>query len=381
MLIGRKVLFLSTATFAQGNPMFQTSLAITIISVAYALHAMRLPFVSPLEQHALVLARSQLSGAAGVTDESGPGTAAAPAAAAPAPDAISVAFKAQARQRRRSSIMVLAASTGAILAHITDFNVLEYVLLITCFDVLLGGAVFKSAVFETGDAMDWTLTIVIFSVLLASFGVFAWMIEQELRRAFAAAAIRGKAARAQRARAESTAARAEFKLRNRFSLAGATAIDRVRKASTAALFGARRSGAAPARTEEGPDASISRTTAAAAGGSGSGGGGGGTWWQEWRPRLGSAAAGGATDGDANAAFTMIPGRGPGGGATPAVAAAAATQGTVAMCNPMLSDGGISIRAARVRSMDARRGGPDDATDAAAASHDVKGAGGGNGGEK
>ncbi len=377
MLIGRKVLFLSTATFAQGNPMFQTSLAITIISVAYALHAMRLPFVSPLEQHALVLARSQLSGAAGVTDESGPGTAAAPAAAAPAPDAISVAFKAQARQRRRSSIMVLAASTGAILAHITDFNVLESVLLITCFDVLLGGAVFKSAVFETGDAMDWTLTIVIFSVLLAAFGVFAWMIVQELRRAFAAAAIRAKEAHVKRARSESAATRSAF---NRVSVAMATA-SLVRNASIAALFGARRSGAAPARTEEGPDASISRTTAAAAGGSGSGGGGGGTWWQEWRPRLGSAAAGGATDGDANAAFTMIPVRGPGGGATPAVAAAAATQGTVAMCNPMLSDGGISIRAARVRSMDARRGGPDDATDAAAASHDVKGAGGGNGGEK
>ncbi len=89
----------------------------------------------------------------------------------------------------------------------------------TCFGVLLGGVILKSAVFQAGGAVDLVLTIALFGVIMVAFGVFAWMIVLEFRRAFAAAAIRKEAIRAQRSRAESAASRAAFRLRNRVSLA------------------------------------------------------------------------------------------------------------------------------------------------------------------
>ena len=284
VLIGRKVSFLAAATFAKGNPMFQSSLAITIISVAYALHAMMMPFVSPLEQHALVLTRVQQRGGTSDMDEAAGTDRGARASTARA-------IQAQARKHRRSSIVAIAASTGATLTHITDFNVLESVLLLTCFGVLLGGAVFKSAVFKTGDAMDWALTVVIFSVLLAAFGVFAWMIVQELRRAFEATAIRAKASREERARAKSAAARAEFKRRNRFSFAAAVGF--VRQASSAALFGPRRrSGATPVAADAGRDGLSHAATAPITGSSSkssdTGSGGGSRSWRSQRALLAGA---------------------------------------------------------------------------------------------
>ena len=48
--------------------------------------------------------------------------------------------------------------------------------------------------FVDGDFFDWTLTVVIFTLLLLTMGMFAWMTVAEVRRAFAAAAIREREA-------------------------------------------------------------------------------------------------------------------------------------------------------------------------------------------
>ena len=222
VLIGRKVLFLTVATFAKDNPMFQTSCAIAIIAVAYGMQRSLSPFVSAAEQHALVLLASAAQARARARAQSRPahdgppapvgglsvvtaqdhgaaaaaaaaGSAAAPACGAAAPGSSAAPTV---RGRRQSVVIALAvaAAAGATMEHITDFNVLESVLLMTCFGVMLGGAIFKSAVFVPGDAFDWTLTVAILGLLLATMGMFAWMTLAEVRRAFAAAAVREAAA-------------------------------------------------------------------------------------------------------------------------------------------------------------------------------------------
>ena len=180
VLIGRKVLFLTVATFARDNLMFQTSLALGIIAVAYGLQRWLSPFISAAEQHALVLEAAhngRADGDAHRRRRAGGATAAA-ADVAPLPP------------RRRSSVAAVATAAAATLEHVTEFNVLESVLLVTCFGVLLGGAMFKSAVFEQGDFFHWSLTVMIFCMLLATMGMFGWMTAAEVRRAFAAAAVR-----------------------------------------------------------------------------------------------------------------------------------------------------------------------------------------------
>jgi hypothetical protein len=65
--------------------------------------------------------------------------------------------------------------------------VLESVLLISCFAILLGGAIFKSAQFTEGDAMHWVLTVAVAGTVIGAMGLFAWMTVAEVRRAFTVA--------------------------------------------------------------------------------------------------------------------------------------------------------------------------------------------------
>ena len=158
MLIGRKVGFLTVATFARDNPMFQTSLALAIISVAYGLQRWLNPFISAAEQHALVVAHAAYA--------YGPVQGGGPQPPPPAPTAGVEAHGAAAGggARRRASVAAAGAAALATMEHITEFNLLELVLLMTCFGVLLGGAIFKSAVFEQGNFFHWCLTVVVFTV-------------------------------------------------------------------------------------------------------------------------------------------------------------------------------------------------------------------------
>ena len=255
--------------------MFQTSLAITILSVAYGVHAREMPFVSSAEQHALVLAQSM---------------AAQPTAAA---------MRVQVHSRKRASIVALAAAAGGTLMHITEFNVLESALLITCFFVLLVGAIFKSAVFEPGSAVERTFTFVIFAILMTTLLVFSWTVVSEFRRELAALAIREKESRTQRESAASVELRTAFKLRNRVSLS----VSRARRS----LF------------------------SAASGSIGS---------MEWRSSTGDVRPTVASD-------TLVPIHGPdAAGSTGSEADAVITR------NPMPARGGGGIRA-RVASMDIR----------------------------
>ena len=180
LLLGRKVLFLVVSKFAADNAMFQTSAGLAILMVSYGLQAAYRPFVSSKSVHEVRLA--SYAAPEGRVQSGEWGTApplAAPAAAVPA--------AARPRGLRRSSVAVLAAAAVRTAEHLTDFNVLESVLLVACIGVLLGGAIFQSAVFREGDAVHWIVTVIVSGILATTLGLFAWMLGAEVRpaRAFA----------------------------------------------------------------------------------------------------------------------------------------------------------------------------------------------------
>lgn len=68
-------------------------------------------------------------------------------------------------------------------------------LLVSCFGVLIGGAIFSSAQFSPDGAANWVVTVVVGMIIVVTLGLFAWMLGAEVRRAFKAAAAREHAQR------------------------------------------------------------------------------------------------------------------------------------------------------------------------------------------
>lgn len=60
--------------------------------------------------------------------------------------------------------------------------------------MLLGGAIFESAAYAPGDAMHWVVTVLVVAAIVASGGLFVYMLAGELRRGLRAAARREVAA-------------------------------------------------------------------------------------------------------------------------------------------------------------------------------------------
>lgn len=136
--------------------------------------------------------------------------------------------------RQRSRVAAVVATAGsATMETVTEFNVLESLLLVTCFGVLLGGAIFKSAAFDVGGVLYWALTVPMFTMLLLTMLTFIWMTVAEVRRAFAAASIREALVEKRKSRLQLAADRAMGVMRSQL----ATTLRVARSASQSALNG------------------------------------------------------------------------------------------------------------------------------------------------
>ncbi len=63
-------------------------------------------------------------------------------------------------------------------------------MLVACFAVLLGGAIFDSSYFPVGSAGEWAVTAFVLAAIASSACLFVWMLASELRRGLRAAALR-----------------------------------------------------------------------------------------------------------------------------------------------------------------------------------------------
>ena len=120
------------AVLVSKNAMFQASLALGVMVVAYGLHAKHQPFVTAVEQGVAVMRRALASGGGGGGGGGAP-EAASKEAAGGSGRALQAVGLHKARRApvvtRRSSIVALegaaAAAAAAITETVIDFNVLE----------------------------------------------------------------------------------------------------------------------------------------------------------------------------------------------------------------------------------------------------------------
>ena len=176
----------------------QTSFAIAVVAVSYGLQRRLEPFVSSEEQARLLarVRRRETLGPAG-----GPRKSVAPPPMLPGSSrGLLLLGRPSVVAHRRASLAEFAAATagaaGAKIEQLTDFNVLESVLLMVVFFVLLGGAIFQSAVAPRGSLFELGLTVAVVGMIGTSMGLFGWMTVAEVRRAMAGAAARARAAAA-----------------------------------------------------------------------------------------------------------------------------------------------------------------------------------------
>ncbi len=171
VLLARKLCLVCIVELTGKNAMFQASLSLAVLAVAYGLHAKYHPFVTSLAQ-ASALAEHGKSASAG---------------------AETVVASDRARRlsrrlgRRDSEIIQDLAVSGArkTLANaevLLDFNVLETTLLCTSTAVLLGGMLFESSRLLPGSAAYVFLTVCVGGVMIGSVAVFAFMVAVETRR-------------------------------------------------------------------------------------------------------------------------------------------------------------------------------------------------------
>ncbi len=151
--------------------MFQASLSLAVLAVAYGLHAKYHPFVTAAAQATALAEHS--SSRAGDVDKG----------------AQSVQAQRLSRRlgRRGSDIVRDLAISGARKTLATadvllDFNVLETTLLCTSTAVLLGGIMFESSLLLPGSAAYVFLTVCVGGVTIGSLALFAAMVVIETRR-------------------------------------------------------------------------------------------------------------------------------------------------------------------------------------------------------
>ena len=171
VLLGRKFCLVLVAILFSGNPMFQASLALSVMIIAYGLHVKFLPFLEPSD---------------GDTGEK-------PNAAAAALTRVGSGMRRQvARAGRRATITDVARLAGAGIVNETrrqifHLNVLESTMLRSSIAVLLCGMVFQSGeVLETGP---WYAVLAVFvgTVLIGSTALFVGLVAVETAKVCTAA--------------------------------------------------------------------------------------------------------------------------------------------------------------------------------------------------
>ncbi len=171
MLLARKLCLVCITELTGKNAMFQASLSLAVLAVAYGLHAKYHPFVTAVAQATALAEHS--SSRAGDADKG----------------AQSVQARRLSRRlgRRSSQISVdmalgRARKTLATAEVLLDFNVLETTLLCTSTAVLLGGMMFESSLLLPGSAAYVFLTVCVGGVTIGSVTLFAAMVAIETRR-------------------------------------------------------------------------------------------------------------------------------------------------------------------------------------------------------
>jgi hypothetical protein len=171
VLLFRKLCLVCITELTGKNAMFQASLSLAVLAVAYGLHAKYHPFVTAVAQ-AAALAEHSSSRAGGSVSNAQSATA----------------TRLSRRLGRRSSqVLVDLAISGARRTLATaevllDFNVLETTLLCSSTAVLLGGMMFESSLLLPGTASYVCLTVCVGGVTIGSVLLFAGMVALETRR-------------------------------------------------------------------------------------------------------------------------------------------------------------------------------------------------------
>ena len=143
VLLSRKLVLVAVTVLARNNSMFQASLCLAALAVAYALHAKHHPFVSAAAQkdalEAAALTPKLLSGGTPTAAES-------------------------AKEK------------------LINFNSMETTLLSACVAIILQGMVFQSAEFPVGSAAYIALTFTTAAVMISALLLFSWNLAKEIRR-------------------------------------------------------------------------------------------------------------------------------------------------------------------------------------------------------
>ena len=180
MLLGRKFCLVLVAILYSGNPMFQASLALSVMIIAYGLHVKFLPFLEPGTGDA---GEAPSRAAAALQRVGSPGLR-----------------RAGAITMRRVSMVDIAKLAGAGLVsetrrQIFHLNVLESTMLRSSIAVLLCGMIFQSGeVLETGPWYT-VLAALVGTILVGSTGLFVGLVAVETAKVCTAA---GKLAGIQR---------------------------------------------------------------------------------------------------------------------------------------------------------------------------------------
>lgn len=173
---------MSVTILSSSNALFQVSVTVAVLALAYGLHAKYQPFVRP-ESHKRALS----NGSEATSARSCPTQVGAQARAAGLEGAMS---------RRRSSVAEFSrAATAAALdvaeevRHELDLNTLETMFLGCSIGLVLGGLTFQSARFEEGSAAYVFLAVLISLVLVGSILQFCFIVVVETYRSWKARAI------------------------------------------------------------------------------------------------------------------------------------------------------------------------------------------------
>ncbi len=177
MLLARKLGLVAATVFLGDNALFQASIALSVLGVAYAVHTACLPFVTPQSIYTAAV------------DNLLVGSEKAPHALGSVRSTMQPPHRSTPRAPRagiRSSIVVASrALTHAVTVQgeaVVNFNRLETVLIICSFIMLLSGMVFESTKLPPDSLAYSAMTAFVFVVFGVGTVLFFAMVALETRR-------------------------------------------------------------------------------------------------------------------------------------------------------------------------------------------------------
>jgi hypothetical protein len=176
VLLARKLCLVCIVELTGRNAMFQASLSLAVLAVAYGLHAKYHPFVTSVAQARALAEHGRR--------DSGRGRGGADKTDRAAAQTRRVS---RVLGRRNSDValqmsLTSAQSALASIEVLLDFNVLETTLLCTSTAVLLGGMMFESSQLVPGTAAYVFVTFCVAMLTVGSVLLFAFMVFRETRR-------------------------------------------------------------------------------------------------------------------------------------------------------------------------------------------------------